>query len=196
TWIVAGAAVIAGAAWLAAPRNEPRTELLSIRNAFASGKLPEAKLRELHARKQALLKQAPELQAEAAADHARQLAGRTIDLLEAPLVLGIKDGELTIHRLKVVLGTFDAPSLKAHIDQHRGRLVRELAERLAQADALRLGGNDGEAYLKGLVERGLAASLATRPEEEYPSTYHESPGRHGVVEVVLPDSFTLRLRPS
>jgi hypothetical protein len=49
-----------------------------------------------------------------------------------------------------------------------------------------------ETYLKAIVLGALARELVTQPQQDYPSTYFESPGRHGVVEVLLPERFELR----
>jgi hypothetical protein len=194
-WMLAVPVVIAGAIWLAQPRNDPRAELLSIRDAFAQQDVPQARLRELYARKEALLQQAPELQAEWAAEAVRQRASRTLELLEAPLVVHTDKGELRVPRLRIVLGSFDAASLRAHIERHRERLVQDVRDRLAQPDGLALAGAAGAASLKTLVAGALTRSLGTKPDDDYPSTFFESPGRHGVVDVLLPEGFLFTPAP-
>jgi curved DNA-binding protein CbpA len=194
-WILCLAAfsgVVWGAVWLASPGANPRSELLSIRSTYAQGGVPEMRLRELYARKEALLRQSPELQAAAAAERASNRNGRTLELLDAPLVVQLEKAELTIPRLRVVLGTFDTASARNTLELNRGRLGRDLANSLARGDANRLG-SGSDAYLKTLVTGTLAQALGTPPEDEYPSTYFESPGRHGVVDVLLPEGHALRL---
>ncbi|MFL6691959.1 MAG: J domain-containing protein [Ramlibacter sp.] len=191
-WIAGLAAVVTGAVWLASNRSDPRTELRSARNAFAAHALPEARLRELYARKEVLLLQDPALRLEAAAERSRDLAARTLDLLDAPLVVRLDRYELTIPRMRVVLGTFDAASMRAHIDKHRQRLVQELADQLSRADPVQLAGG-GHALLRAVLAGALSKGLGTQPDEDYPSTFFESPGRHGVIEVLLPEGYTLRL---
>jgi curved DNA-binding protein CbpA len=193
-WGAMAVAVVLGAVWLAAPKTDPQGELASIRLAFAGGGLPEARLRELHARKQALLQQFPDLRVQVFAEEAQNRESRTVDLLASPLVLQMGPGELTIPRLRVVLGTFDTAAARASIAPQTERLVSEVARSLERSDAAQIQGPTGETYLKAVVLGTLANELATQPQQGYPSSYFESPGRHGVVEVLLPARFELQPR--
>ena len=191
-WAVLAVPVVAAAFWLGTPKPDPQAELASIRVAFAGGGLPEAKLRELHARRQALVRQFPELRARAFAEDAQDRDARSLELLSAPLVLRLERAEITIPRLRVVLGSFDAGSLRAHMARQSERLQGGIAQAVARADAAQLSVPAGEAHLKALVLGALASELGTHPAEDYPSTYFESPGRHGVVDVLLPQRYQLR----
>jgi curved DNA-binding protein CbpA len=191
-WAALAVPVVAGAFWLGAPKPDPQAELASIRVAFAGGGLPEAKLRELHARRQALVRQFPELRARAFAEEAQDRDARSVELLSAPLVLQLDRAEITIPRLRIVLGSFDAGSLRAHMGRQSERLQAGIAQAVARADAAQLTGPAGEDYLKALVLAALARELGTQPLEDYPSTYFESPGRHGAVDVLLPQHYQLR----
>lgn len=196
TWTLAtvtAAVVVAAAVWLANPKADPRAELLTIRATFARGGVPEARLRELYARKEVLLQQQPHLRPAAMADSAAHLAGRTLDLLDSPLVVRLDRGELTLPRVRVVLGTFDTASLRAFVEKNRDALVQEVTQRLARADFERLGGGGGDDYIKALIAGALAKGLTTQPDEDYPSTFFESPGRHGVIAVQLPEQHALRV---
>jgi curved DNA-binding protein CbpA len=190
--LAAAAGVIWGAVWLASPRADERSELLTIRSTYARGGVPELRLRELYARKEELLRQVPELQVAAAAERASNRGGRTIDLLDAPLVVQLEKGELTIPRLRVVLGSFNTANLRAYTEKNRERLGRELAENLTRLDATKLGPG-GTEVLTSLMVGTLARGMGTRPEEELASTFFESPGRHGAIEVLLPEGYTLRI---
>jgi hypothetical protein len=191
-WAVLAVPVIAAGFWLGTPKPDPQAELASIRVAFAGGGLPEAKLRELHARRQALVRQFPELRARAFAEDAQDRDARSLELLSAPLVLRLERAEITIPRLRVVLGSFDAGSLRAQMARQSERLQGGIAQAVARADAAQLSGPAGEGHLKALVLGALASELGTHPAEDYPSTYFESPGRHGVVDVLLPQRYQLR----
>jgi curved DNA-binding protein CbpA len=191
-WAMLAVSVAWCAAWLAAPRPDAVAELASIRLAFAAGGLPEARLRALHARKLALLEQAPQVRARVAAETLRDREARTFDLLDTPLVVQLPRAEFTIPRLRIVLGSFDAGSLRAHIGRGNESLTSEIARNVALADAAQLTGPASEAFLKKLVLDVLARELGTDPGEDYPSTYFESPGRHGVVDVLLPARPALR----
>ena len=191
-WALLAVPVVFGSIWLAMPKPNPQTELNTIRQAFAAGGLPETRLRELYARKQALLQQDPALRASAAAQAARDRDARTVDLLGTPLVLGVRGGEITIPRLRIVLGSFDAASLRAHVGRQSEALLTEIAGSVARVDAAQFAGPAGETYLKELVVGALVRGLGVHPGDDYPSTYFESPGRHGVVDVLLPERFSLR----
>jgi len=191
-WAILIVPVVGATVWLAAPKPDPEAELASIRVAFAAGGLPEARLRELHARKLAVLQQAPQLRARAAAETARDREARTVDLLDAPLVVQLPRAELMIPRLRIVLGSFDAGSLRAHMERRSDVLSREIAHSLARAEVAQFSGPAGVAFVKDLVLDVLARELGTDPAEAYPSTYFESPGRHGVVDVLLPERLGLR----
>jgi curved DNA-binding protein CbpA len=193
-WTALAAVVVAGALWLGTHEKDAGVELASIRQAFDAADAPEARRRQLYARKEALLQQDPALRLEGAAEYARQRAARTVDLLDAPLVLKSDKHEITIARLRVVLGTFDAPSLRARIERQRQQLARELAQRIAVDARVELIPTGGEAFLRAVLAGVLNNLLDTLPKEDYPSTYFESPGRHGVVDVILPESFIVQVR--
>jgi hypothetical protein len=183
--------VVGGTIWLATSRPDPQAELTAIRQAFATGGQPEARLRELHARKQALVGQFPELRVRALAEEAQERRARTLDLFDSPLVVQVDKVQLTIPRLRVVLGSFDSVSLRARLVQQHHRLAGEVTRSLERADPAQLSGPLAEGYLKAIVLGALAQDAGARARESYPSTYFESPGRYGVVEVVLPEGFQL-----
>lgn len=184
--------VIGLAMWLASPKADAQTELHSIRQAFTGGGLPEARLRELYARKQALLQAAPALRAGAIAEAAVDLEARTVELLSSPLTLRLRDAELVIPRLRIVLGSFDADRVRAHIGRLSEPLISDIARSLAAADPILFNGKTGETLVKELVLSTLANRLGGAPADAYPSTYFESPGRYGPIEVLLPEGLTVR----
>lgn len=199
-FLVAAAGVVWGVASLSGNRNDPRAELASMRQQFASGAATEAQKRALYLRKQDILEQHPELLRAVSAERTQDLATRTFDLLEAPLVVQVggdtagatgPSAELTIQRVSLLVGSFDAPALLAHIARHRARLVQDVSARLARQDPARLARPQADVHLKRLVQDAVSASLGADPGQDYPSTWFESPGRHGVVDVLLPESFGL-----
>lgn len=193
-WALLVVGVVWGAVWFAKGRMDPRGEIVAIRQAFADPATPEAKRRSLQARRQVILQQNPLLQAESAQDAAIDLAGRTVELSEEPLVVQLKDNYvLTIPRLRIVLGSFDVANLKAHVARHRERLLQETLAQLARADPVPLAAGQGAAELKALVRTAVNGGLNIDAGEEFPSTYFESPGRHGVVDVLLPERYALKL---
>lgn len=193
-WTGLACVVVAGALWLGTHEKDAGVELASIRQAFDAADAPEARRRQLYARKEALLQQDPALRLEGAAENARQRAARTVDLLDAPLVLQSGKHEITIARLRLVLGSFDAPSLRARIERQRQPLARDLAQRIAIDTRVEFIPTGGEAFLRAVLAGVLNNLLETLPEEDYPSTYFESPGRHGIVDVILPERFIVQVR--
>ena len=193
-WTALACVVVAGALWLGTHEKDAGVELASIRQAFDAADAPEAQRRHLYARKEALLQQDPALRLEGAPEAARQRAARTVDLLDAPLVLLSGRHEITIARLRLVLGSFDAPRLRARIERQRQQLVRDLAQRIAVDARVELIPTGGEALLRAVLADALNNLLETLPEEDYPSTYSESPGRHGIVDVILPERFIVQVR--
>ena len=193
-WTALAAVVVAGALWLGTHEKGAGVELASIRQAFDAADAPEARRRQLYARKEALLQQDPSLRLEGAAENARQRAARTVDLLDAPLVLKSDRHEITIARLRLVLGTFDAPSLRARIERQRQQLARDLAQRISVDARVELIPTAGEDFLRAVLAGVLNNLLETLPKEDYPSTYFESPGRHGIVDVILPESLIVQSR--
>jgi hypothetical protein len=193
--VAAGGGVLAS---LATKQGDPRAELAAIRQAFGAGATTEARRRELCLRKLSLLEQNPELLPAASAERAGEIAARTFVLLDAPLTLavgsevpGAASGglELSLRRVDLVVGSFDAPRLLTHMVRHRERLMADLSRRLAKEDPNQFLRRDAEQQLKQIMVSAVAASLETDPLREYPSTYFECPGREAVVDLLLPERF-------
>ena len=194
-WIALGLGVAVAGIWAGTHAGDsPEAELRSIRQAFASGGLPEARRRELFTRKASLLEANPALRLQGVAAATAEQAARTVELLDAPLVLQLGLHELTIPRIRLVLGSFDAPAVREQILNRRERLIQELAQRLAAQDPARWAGSQGEAEIQDALKEGAMKALEIPPRDEFPSTYYESPGRFGVVAVVLPERYSLRFR--
>jgi hypothetical protein len=68
-----------------------------------------------------------------------------------------------------------------------------VSQRVARADFERLGGGEGDDYLKSLIAGALAKVLNIQGDENYPSTFFESPGRNGVTAVLLPEHYALHV---
>ena len=190
-WVLAALLVVGGALWWSRPGQEPGDDWLSLRQRFAAQGQTEQQLRELYFRKEELLRQSPDLRARAAAEVARDRESRTLDLLDAPLEIYMAGGKVTIPRLRLVLGSFDAATLRGHILVNREQFTREILQSLAMMQVKELAGPAGEAYLKDEIRAVMTRALGTRPEEEYRSTWFESPGRYGVVDVLLPERYLL-----
>lgn len=197
---VAVAVAAVGGVYLARPlmtRSDPHAELAAIRLAIESDTTAEAEKRRLYARKLAILEGNPELQRRASAERSEDMAARTFPLLASPLLVRLGPSrlqpgppmELTLPAASLLVGSFDAASLLAHMARHRERLVQDVATRLAKEDPDRLSRPDAEGRLKRIVAEVITASLDIGEPREYPSTYFDSPGVYGVADVVLPERF-------
>lgn len=186
-------------------RGDPAAELDAIRLGMSSDAIPEAERRRLYARKLAILEENPDLARRASAQRSDDMAARTFALIASPLVVRVNQPpggagaplELTVPAISVLLGTFDAGNLMAHMERHRERLVEEVAAALAREGVEALSGPQADARIKLVVGAAVMAALGITPSGEYPSTYFDSPGRYGVAAVLLPEGFRLvRLEPA
>ncbi len=175
----------------------PAEQLSNMRLKMEGAEVNEAERRQLFARKQELLAQHPHLMQADRSLRIGALAQRSVALLTEPLAVNLVSApgfesasvKLIVPEMTLLLGSFDAPRLQAHLHKHRSRIVAELMQRLAAQSAVLVLGPDSEVKLKRVIQDSVMLSLELRAEETYPSTYFESPGRHGVVDVILPQSF-------
>lgn len=198
-WLAA-TLVIALLAWgavaLLRPAN-PARELDTLRQTFGAADSAEALRRQIFERKSTLLAQHAILERQALREQAENMAERSFTLLEAPLKVrlggesSVAGAELTVPVATVIVGSFDSASLLAQLSRHRERAVEAVAARLAQEDPRGLGGVLAEQRLRRVVQDSVSSSLGADPSQEYPSTWFESPGRYGVVDVLLPQGFRL-----
>jgi hypothetical protein len=171
----AAVAVAAFAIWLALPQSSSATRTTRPREMLPS----------------ASLQRHPPPPGQERANEARQLADRTVELLDAPIVLAAGSHELTLPRVQVVIGSVDAAVVRAQLQQQRERWLWALGQHLSREHVAGLRGVMGEARLRLVVMRALNETLGTRPDEEHPATEFESPGRSGVLEVTLPEGVVI-----
>lgn len=178
-------------------RDSPEKQLADIRLQFQSPKINEVQRRALLARKQGVLEQHDSLLKADSAMRSEDMAARSLALLLEPLTVSLKppanlntaDLQLSVPEITLVLGSFDTPKLNDHLLKHRARILQELMQKLStQATEVALAPN-AEDRLRRVVRDSVTASLDLHLNEEYPSTFFESPGRYGVVEVIFPRSF-------
>jgi hypothetical protein len=135
-------------------------------------------------------------------------ASRTTPLFSTPLTVSLKgpgqsaggnssslanpERVLSIPVLIVKIGSFDSEKFLRYIAGKRDVISLQLAEKLASARYEELVKAGGEEYLKKTVLDSLGEIAGTNRFEDYPAAAGESPGRYGVIEVFLPESFSLR----
>lgn len=177
----------------------PEKQLADIRLQVENPQTSEAERQVLLARKLTVLDLHEGLQKADSAMRADDMAARSLPLLQEPITvslllpvgLSVSLLQLSIPEITLVLGSFDTPKLREHLLKHRSRIVQELVQRLAAQAATVVLVPDSEVQLRRMIGESVMASLEIRPEEAYASTYFESPGRYGVVGVVLPQNFLL-----
>jgi hypothetical protein len=104
---------------------------------------------------------------------------------------GLPPVQLVVPEITLVLGSFDSMVLIEQVGKHRQRIEAELVQSMQnQSSRLALSG-DSEIQIKRLIRESVVRSLDLREQGSYPSSYFESPGRYGVIEIILPKSFSL-----
>lgn len=181
----------------------PERQLADVRLQLKSPQTSEAQRRVLLARKQTVLEQYEDLRKTENILRAEDTAARSQNLLLEPITVSLvlpiglnaSGLQLSIPEITLVLGSFDTLKLHDHLLKHRSRVVQDLVRNLAAQAAVAALAPGFEARLTRLVRESVMTSLDIRLAEEYPSTYFESPGRYGIVDVLLPQNFLLLKQP-
>ncbi|MBH9552475.1 J domain-containing protein [Inhella gelatinilytica] len=182
-----GAALVGWAVSNWGPAPDPVDAWLALRQELSASGLSETRRKALLARKAELLRASPTLQGRAEHEARRDREQRTLDLLLTPLVVRGPSGTLTLPRIQVVLGSFDTPGLRTHLAQHRTDIVTAVHQALSAVDTGQEATGPSEALLKARIHQALERALGTQPQATYPDTWFESPGRYGVIDVLLPE---------
>jgi hypothetical protein len=93
--------------------------------------------------------------------------------------------------LLIMLTPIKKSSCSVSVFKSRIHKDSSAADRLVDAKYEKLGRKDGEKYLKSFILDAIGEITGTNRFEDYPSTQSESPGRYGVIDVSLPDSFSM-----
>lgn len=177
-----------------------------LRQAFDNPQATEAQRRALYASKLALLDREASWRETDQRERLAEWQARSVELLAAPLVVTVRNeglmadgtaapidvGELRLARVVVLVGSFDAARALGLLERHRERLRHAVQARLSALPASALSRGEAAPFVQQQVLGALAQALETNPDQEFPSTWHESPGRYGPVQVVLPEGFEFR----
>lgn len=98
---------------------------------------------------------------------------------------------LAIPVLGVKVGTFDSLKVIRHLEANETYIRQKLELKLAKADYDELAKIGGEQYLKNMILDAIDEASGTNRHEDYPASPGEAPGRYGVVEALLPESFAV-----
>lgn len=147
----------------------------------------------------------PESQKNKESERAIPIAARTIPIfvkdlniyLEAPAESTDASSAnsrfvLTIQTIGVVAGTFDPDKFISFMENNKEYIARKLAEKLVGAKHEMLIKHNGDHYLKQFILDSIGEITDTNRFEEYPSPGTEPPAHYGAVEILLPDSFTVK----
>lgn len=99
---------------------------------------------------------------------------------------------LSIPTLGIRVGAFDSVKFMQYLERNKDSISQNLAEKLIHAKHEKLIQYDGESYLKELILNAICDTTGTDRFKEYPSSNSEIPEHYGVVEILLPDSFSVK----
>ena len=210
-WLLIVVVILSASAaiFLLKKQSAPAKQLAVIVAAFESGQMAEEQRRQAFNDKESILDSHPALRAQHDSLRLKATAGRTLDYLDAPLVVKLSvnlptpalapvgaavlsaEYLLTIPQLTVRAGSYEPDKVLQHLKGQKEGILQKLAANLAADKSTALLSPKAQSHLKLVILESLIVELGIRKLEEYPSTLHESPGRYGVVEVLLPDAFTL-----
>lgn len=174
----------------------PETELQEIRASIAGNQLTLKQLQVKINRIDEIFRQHPEIKAREKIAQSKDLMTRTLPIFIRNLAVNLKDSsteyELSIPVISVTVGTFDSEKFIRNIESNSEFISEKLADKLSAADYKKLDSKDGEQYLESLILNSIGETTGANRHENYPSSKTESPGRYGVIEVWLPELFTLK----
>lgn len=198
-------ALILSSGWLilslSKKNQSSESELKEIRLSFEGNQLTPEQRQAKSKRMDEIFRKHPEILKKEASGRAKELAARTIPIFITELAVNLRASEtssedsghvLSIPIIGAIVGTFDAEKVIRHIESKTELISQKLAEKLAYAKYEELVKIDGEQYLKKIILDSIGDTTGTNRFEDYPSSSEESPGRYGVVEILLPESFSVR----
>lgn len=198
-------ALILSSGWLilslSKKNQSSESELKEIRLSFEGNQLTPEQRQAKVKRMDEIFRKHPEILKKEASERAKEVAARTIPIFITELAVSLRASEtssedsghvLSIPVIGAIVGTFDAEKVIRHIDSKTELISQKLAEKLAYAKYEELTKIDGEQYLKKIILDSIGDTTGTNRFEDYPSSSVESPGRYGVVEILLPESFSVR----
>lgn len=133
----------------------------------------------------------------------KELESRTIRTYIKDLNVKLKASEnssrgfeihtLSIPRMSVIVGAFESDKFIRHLSSNEDFISRNLAERLAGAEYNELIKNpQGEDYLKRFILDTFGEITETDRYKAHPASNGEDPEYYGVVNVLLPESYTVQ----
>ncbi len=201
-WLLITLIIISG--WLiltlSKKRQSPESELQEIRLSFEGNQLTKKQMQEKFKRMDEIFRGHPEILKKEAGERAKAEGARTIPIFTTKLTVNLRvpdkpseasGHDLTIPILIAKVGAFDAEKVILHMEKNNEYINQKLAGKLVYAKYEELVRIDGEQYLKKIILDSLGEITGTNRFEDYPSSGAGAPERYGVVEVLLPESFSV-----
>ncbi len=200
---------------LSKQKQSPESELKEIRLSFEANQLTPKQKQTSFQRIDEIFREHPELLKKEENEKSREVTTRSTPIFITDLTVTLKAPEtspgdaaissvdsgkssgdsvhvLYIPKLGAIVGAFDSDKVIRYIDSNRDLITRKLAEKLAYAKYENLLKIDGEHYLKEIILDSISDTAGTNRHEDFPSSSAEKPVRYGVVEILLPESFSVR----
>lgn len=182
-------------------QQSPESELREIRLSFEGNQLTQKQVQTKIHRIDEIFREHPEILQKEASERAKEVAARTIPIFITNLTVNLRAPDKTsdvsghaliIPILGVVVGTFDPEKFIRHIESNNEFISQKLAEKLVNVKYEELINIEGEHYLKNIILDSLGEITGTSRFEDYPSSKAEAPGHYGVIDVLLPESFSVQ----
>lgn len=120
------------------------------------------------------------------------ISNLTVDL-KAKDGFSRRDGHvLLIPKLGVIVGTSEAEKISDFLNSNKDLVRRKLEERLVNAKYDELMKLEGELYLKGIVIDAIGETTGTNRYKNDLIYGEEAAGKYGVVDILLPQSFSVQ----
>jgi hypothetical protein len=141
-----------------------------------------------------------EIPGQESSERMNEVSARTIPIYISNLTveLNISDGFsgdaariLNIPILGVKVGAFDAEKVLRFVHNNKDLIRKKLEEELVNAKYDELIKVDGEQYLKNIVMDSIGDTTGTNRYKDDPIYGEEASGRYGVVDILLPRSFSV-----
>jgi hypothetical protein len=89
------------------------------------------------------------------------------------------------------VGALDAEKVMRYIESNKELIRQKLEEKLVDAQYDELIKIDGEQYLKNMILKSIGDTTGTNKDPDSPLSNPEVLGQYGVVEILLPRSFSV-----
>jgi curved DNA-binding protein CbpA len=200
-WLLSAVIILSGGVFLSLSKKQlsPESELKELRLSIQEKQLAPEQLQTQIKRVDEILRTHPEILKKEARAQAKALLARTVPMLITNLTVSLRTTDaasssvhiLSIPMLDAIVGTFDPEKVMRNLVSNQVLINQKLVERLADTKYEELIKIDSEHYLKEIILDSIGETIGANRRENYPSTGIESPARYGVIEVSLPQSFSV-----